>query len=369
MTRASAVLAVLVVAAVVGTTPARAQDSQFGMRGLGTPGRFESVRARSTGGAFGPFDAFSPLIDAALADVPRVSASITTGTSWRSVDFGSETGSLRASRFPVFVLAGPIARRVVMAVGFSTYLDRSFAITTQDTIDVRGTPEPVTDQVTSDGAVSDLRIALATRVFTRLSLGVGIHGLTGSTRVTAVRHFADSTTYRTSTARDEIAYHGLGGSASATYDVNATLRLAAWARSDTKLRADIRGRTVADDDLPFSYGGGARWRPGSEAVLAAAVAWRKWAGAGINSHDTFTWSLGTELGSLTSPLRLGVRGGQMAFGPGPKAPTEFGVSMGIGKQFSGGRGRLDFGLERLQRKGTGLDERVWTFLLGLTVRP
>jgi hypothetical protein len=367
MTRASAVLAAL--AAVAVTVPARAQDSQFGMRGLGTPGRFESVRARSTGGAFGPFDAFSPLLEASLADVPRVSASITTGTSWRTVDFGSETGSLRASRFPAFVLGGPIARRVVLAAGFSTYLDRSFGLTTSDTIDIRGTPQPVTDQVTSDGAVSDLRIALATRVFTRLALGVGIHGLTGSTRVTASRHFADSTTYRTSTARDEIAYHGLGGSASATYDLNASLRLAAWARSDTKLRADIRGRTVADDDLPFSYGGGVRWRPGAQAVLAAAVAWRKWAGAGLNAHDTFNWSLGTELGSVTSPLRFGVRGGQMAFGPGLKAPTEFGVAMGIGKQFSGGRGRLDFGLERLQRKGSGLDERVWTFLLGLTVRP
>jgi len=31
--------------------------------------------------------------------------------------------------------------------------------------------------------------------------------------------------------------------------------------------------------------------------------------------------------------------------------------------------RLDLGIERLQRKGAGLTERVWTFLLGLTVRP
>jgi len=45
-----------------------AQDSQFGIRGLGTPGKWESVRARSTGGAFAPFDPFSPLIDAPLGD-------------------------------------------------------------------------------------------------------------------------------------------------------------------------------------------------------------------------------------------------------------------------------------------------------------
>jgi len=351
------------------TAPAWAQDSQFGIRGLGTPGRWESVRARATGGAFAPFDPFSPLLEASVADIRRVSAGVTGATSWRSLDFGSETGSVRASRFPAFVIAGPMSRRLVLAGGFSTYLDRSFGIVTRDTIDVRGTPEPVTDQVTSDGAIADLRVALAARVHDRLALGFALHGLTGSTRVTAVRRFDDSTTYRTSTARDEVAYHGLGGSASALFDLKADLRLAAWARSDTRLRADIRGRTVATDDLPFAFGGGVRWRPGTEAVVAAAVAWRYWAGAAPNAHDTFSWSVGTELGSLTSPVRLGVRGGQLAFGPGAKAPTEFGISAGLGKQFSGGRGRLDFGLERLERKGTGLTERVWTLLLGLTVRP
>ncbi len=367
MSRAPVLLAAF--GALVLATPVPAQDSQFGIRGLGTPGRWESVRARATGGAFAPFDPFSPLLEASFADVRRVSAAVTGGTSWRSVDFGSESGSLRASRFPAFVIGGPITRHLVLAGGFSTYLDRTFGITTRDTIDVRGNPEPVTDQVTSDGAVTDLRIALAARVHSRLALGLALHGLTGSTRVTAVRRFQDSTTYRTSTTSDEIAYHGLGGSANALFDVNAALRVAVWARSDTRLRAEIRGRTVATDDLPFSFGGGVRWRPGTEAVVAAAVAWRYWAGAGLNAHDTFNWSFGTELGSLTSPVRFGVRGGQLAFGPGAKAPTEFGISAGIGKQFSGGRGRLDFGLERLERKGAGLTERVWTFLLGLTVRP
>ena len=369
MTRASVLLAVLGALVLAAPPPARAQDSQFGIRGLGTPGRWESVRARATGGAFAPFDPFSPLLEASVADVRRVSAGVTGGTSWRSVDFGSESGSLRASRFPAFVIAGPITRHLVLAGGFSTYLDKSFDIV-RGTIDtLRGNPEPATDQVTSDGAVTDLRIALAARVHSRLALGLALHGLTGSTRVTAVRRFQDSTTYRTSTTRDEIAYHGLGGSASALFDVNPALRFAAWARSDTRLRADIRGRTVATDDLPFSFGGGVRWRPGTEAVVAAAVAWRYWAGAGLNAHDTFNWSVGTELGSLTSPVRFGVRGGQLAFGPGAKAPTEFGISAGIGKQFSGGRGRLDFALERVERKGAGLTERVWTFLLGLTVRP
>lgn len=344
-----------------------AQDSQFGIRGLGTPGKWESVRARATGGAFAPFDAFSPLLDASIADVRRMTAGVTGATSWRSVSAGGTDASLRGSRFPALVIAGPLTQRIVIGGGFATYLDRTFGITTRDTIDLRGVPQPITDEIRSDGAISDLRLALAARVHPSFAVGVGFHLITGSTRVVAIRRF-DDTTYRTSTARDEVAYEGLGGSASALFDLNADLRVAGWVRSDSKLRADLRGRTTAEDDLPLSFGGGVRWRAGAQAAVAGAVAWRKWAGAGPNSHDTFNWSLGAELGSAGFPIRLGVRGGQLPFGIGT-TPTEFGVAAGLGRQFSGGRGRLDFGLERLERKGSGLTERVWTFLLGLTVRP
>ncbi|HLQ58222.1 MAG TPA: hypothetical protein VK113_01815 [Gemmatimonadales bacterium] len=347
-----------------------AQDSQFGIRGLGTPGKWESVRARSTGGAFAPFDAFSPLIDASLADVRRMSANMTSGTSWRSVDAGGTQAALRGTRFPAMVITGPVTRRIVVGGGFSTYLDRSFGIVIHDTITLRGVQQPITDEITSDGAVSDLRVAVGARVRSRLALGLGLHRLTGSTRVVAKRSFADTANYRTSTARDEVAYGGMGGSASLLFDVTPDLRVAGWFRSDSKLRADIGGRLVAENDLPLMYGAGVQWRAGAQANVAGTVTWRNWAGAATvpNAHDTFNWSLGAEIGQPGSPFRFGLRGGQLPFGIG-KTPTEVGYSAGLGRQFSGGRGRLDIGIERLQRSGAGLTERVWTFLLGLTVRP
>src|SRR6266511_365118 len=85
--------------------------------------------------------------------------------------------------------------------------------------------------------------------------------------------------------------------------------------------------------------------------------------------NTLSWSAGAELGGGPTPIRFGVRGGQLPFGPGTSAPTEVGVAAGTGRAFSAGRAVLDIGIERLQRKGGGLDERVWTFLVGLTVRP
>ncbi len=369
--RTAAVLVVLALLAAVWPSGRLAgQDSQFGIRGLGTPGKWESVRARSTGGAFAPFDAFSPLIDASLADVRRMSANVTSGTSWRSVDASGTRSALRGTRFPAMVITGPVTTRIVVGGGFSTYLDRSFGVIIHDTITLRGVRQPITDEITSDGAVSDLRVAVGARLHSRLALGLGLHRLTGSTRVVAKRSFADTANYRTSTARDEVAYGGIGGSASLLLDVTTDLRVAGWFRSDSKLRADIGGRTVAENDLPLMYGAGVQWRAGTLANVAGTVTWRNWAGAATvpNAHDTFNWSVGAEIGPPGSPFRIGLRGGQLPFGIG-KTPTEVGYSAGLGRQFSGGRGRLDIGVERLQRNGTGLTERVWTFLLGLTVRP
>ena len=367
---AAALLGLIILATVWPSARLAAQDSQFGIRGLGTPGKLESVRARTTGGAFAPFDAFSPLTDAVLADVRRLSASFTSGTSWRSVDASGVQSSLRGTRFPAMVIAGPITRRIVVGGGFSTYLDRSFGVVIQDTIDLRGVQQPITDAITSDGAIADLRIAVAARLHSRLALGLGLHRITGSTRVNATRSFADTANYRTTTARDEVAYGATGGSASLLFDVTSDLRVAGWFRTDSRLRADVGGHTVAENDLPLMYGTGLQWRAGAQASVAGSLTWRNWGAVQsiANAHDTFNWSVGAEIGSPASPFRFGLRGGQLPFGVG-KTPTELGYSAGLGRQFSGGRGRLDIGLERLQRRGTGLDERVWTFLLGLTVRP
>lgn len=346
-----------------------AQDSQFGIRGLGTPGKQESVRSRSTGGAFALFDPFSPVSEVAIGDVRRVSASVTTGTSWRTIDpLGGTESSLRGTRFPALVIAGPLTRRISIGGSFATYLDRTFGVINKDTLDLRGVPQPITDEITSDGAVTDIRLAVAARVGRRLGLGFGIHRITGSSRVIATRTFADTLNYHTSSSRDEVAYGANGASFSALLDVRQNVRVAGWLRSDSKLRADVGGRTVAENDLPVAYGAGVLWRAGSEAGIGGSVAWHKWGVSGTNAHDTFNWSLGAELGPASSIFRAGVRGGQLAFGIG-QTPTERGYSAGLGRQFAGGRGRLDIGIERVDRKGTGLNERVWTFLLGLTVRP
>jgi hypothetical protein len=345
-----------------------AQDSQFGIRGLGTPGRWESVRSRSTGGAFGPFDPLSPLMEAPLADIGQLTATAAGGTSNRDVLVGGTTTALRTTRFPLMGVAGPVAPRLVVAAGFTTYLDRSWDVGVRDSFLLRGVQQRYIDEITSDGSVADVRFAAASRLSRRIAIGLGVHVLAGSTRMTAERRFEDSTFHPVQQSA-EVRYDGLGVSGSVLIGLAPGLTIAGWARSDNRLRAKVADTTSAVTDLPRMAGGGVLFAPSPSARLAASVAWRSWSRAGAGAFDTWTWSAGAEFGSRRMPIRFGARGGQMPFGPGTKAPTEVAGSLGTGRAFAQGRALIDVGVERLQRRGGGLTERVWTVLVGLTVRP
>jgi hypothetical protein len=344
--------------ALTGGAMAAAQDSQFGIRGLGTPGRWESVRSRSTGGAFGPFDPLSPLMEAPLADIGQLTATAAGGTSHRDVELGGKTTALRTTRFPLMGVAGPVTPRLVVAAGFTTYLDKSWDVWVRDSFLLRGVQQRYIDEITSNGSVADVRFAAASRLSRRIAIGLGVHVLAGSTRMTAeVQQSA------------EVRYDGLGVSGSVLIGLAPGLTIAGWARSDNRLRAKVADTTSAVTDLPRMAGGGVLFAPSPSARLAASVAWRSWSSAGAGAFDTWTWSAGAEFGSRRMPIRLGARGGRVPFGPGTEAPTEVAGSLGTGRAFAQGRALIDLGVERLQRRGGGLTERVWTVLVGLTVRP
>lgn len=361
-------LSVVALVLLVGARPARAQDSQFGIHGLGTPGRWESVRARTTGGAFAAFDAASALADVALADVGALTATAIGASSYRSVSSPGGNANLQSARFPLFTVAGAVSNRVIVGGGFSTYLDNSYEVVTRDSALLRGATVPFTDNIASDGGISDMRVAAAARFGRVLALGLGVHAMTGSARMTALRRFGDSTVYATVRDSQTVRQTGFGLSASALISPSSALSLVAFGRADGHFKTKVDDVTTGENDLPNMIGGAVRVVLSPFARAAGSVAWRSWSSSGPEASNTINWSAGLELGSTGNALRLGGRGGQLPFGPGGNAPSEWGVAAGLGRTFSGGHGILDFGIERLTRSGSGLHEGVWTALLGLTIR-
>lgn len=357
--------------AVLLVRPLAGQDSQFGIRGLGSPGTFMSVHAWATGGAFAPFDGTSALTDAALSDVTRLTASATEFSSYRTVDDGTSSSALRGSRFPMLTIAGAVTDRLVIGGGFSTYLYRSYDVEVPGSVMIRSVPESVLDHIASDGAVTDMRLAAAWRVSPKLSVGAGFHILTGSSKLTATRLFADSALYKNASQTDHESYDGIGASLSVLATPVPELRISAFLRSDSRLRAEISGFQSAENDLPTTMGAGVQWVVTPEVKLAGAVTHANWSVSGVSggAFNTTDWSLGGEFGRSSFPVRVGVRGGQLPFGPGPGAPSQLGISAGTGFIFSQGRGIVDLGLEHLRRTGGGLTENGWNLLVGLTVRP
>jgi hypothetical protein len=359
----------LVVLACATALPALAgaQDSQFGLMGPGTPVRFESARARATGGAFAPFDALSWMTDAAMADLRRLTATAQGIASYRQVEIESLDATLRSTRFSTMLFAAPIGPRLVLATGFGSYLDRTYRTRQRDSTVIRGEMETFTDVIASDGGVTDIRFAGAWRFSRRIAAGAALHLLAGTTRASATRTFDDSATYGTAFEVTDVQHTGAGVSAGAAVDVLTGLRLALWLRSDTELKVSVADEERARYGLPNTFGGGLRWAVSPELRFAGYVQSQSWSDAG--GRDVVSWGVGIEGGSAAMPARLGIRGADMPFAPVGVEPKEFAVAAGFGRSFSQGRARLDFTLERLTRTGGELRETVWSVLFGMTVQP
>ena len=360
-----------------------AQSSQFGVRGLGQPGRPFSARTAGTAGAFGLFDGESSLNPAALDGTPTVVAAFTGVQGFRSVENPAGSESLRESRFPHIAFAGPVRRfPIVLAMSYSTYLNRDFTLATADTLPIREVPVPVADTLASRGGISDLRFAGSYRVAPGWSVGGAFHVLTGSSRLGFDRSFADSN-YAPVSQQAELSYAGVGASIGTVRQLGPSLAVAAMVRSDGQLGVDRDSTRISEVDLPYSFGLGVRWRPSPRLELATQGLLRTWAAANSDllddgapgSENTLELSLGGEyIGDprrpFRRPLRFGVRYGTLPFPVlGGSQPKEFAASLGSGARFAQQRGGVDIALEYFRRTAGEYSENGFLVTVGVAVRP
>ncbi len=360
-----------------------AQSSQFGVRGLGLPGRASSARALGAGGAYGLFDGESSLNPAALWSLSRATTSVTSTQSWRTTINPGGEGTARDNRFPQFLVAGPIpATPLSIGISYSTYADRDFTLATAGVASPRGVPVGVIDTLSSTGGINDLRVALAWGISPKLQLGAAVHALTGSNRL-ASRRVWDDTTYLATRQTAEVDYLGFGVSAGAVIrPVNGVL-LAGTIRRDGAL--DVRRDSVATAsiDMPWTLAGGVRVAVGQRIDVAAQVNTRDWSVANdglvgegaVGARNTIEYSAGFEYIRNPRrrdqlPLRLGIRSAQLPFllvqGSQPK---ELGFSVGTALRFANNLAGVDLALERIRRtQGDNYRENAWLFSVGISVR-
>lgn len=360
-----------------------AQSSQFGIRGLGLPGRSASARTLGSASSMGLFDGESSLNPAALWSLPLATTVLTTSQAWRTSTNPAGSASARDNRFPQFLFGGPIPNsRLALSLSYSTYADRDFTLATVGTASPRGVPIGVIDTLSSTGGINDLRVAAAWRVHSRLQVGLAVHALTGVNRLTSRRVWED-TTFLSPRQSSELDYLGYGLSAGVIYRPRAGLELAGTIRQDNDLTVRQDSAETGTVDLPITIAAAGKMAVGSRLVVASQITRRNWSVAnqgivdqgGVAAKNTIEYSGGVEIiRNLRNrdqlPLRLGVRYAQLPFlvGDGGQ-PSEIGFSAGTGLRFARNQAGFDIAVERMRRtQGSAFRETAWVLSVGVSMQ-
>jgi hypothetical protein len=374
--------------AVVGTAPgAAAQESAFGIRGLGFLGRPISARSAGTGGGYALFDASSAVSPASLAAWSGAVGWATGAGSSRTLDTGTGPVSLQSTRFPVFGFAAPVGARLVVGISASDYLNRNWSVTQTDTVTPRGPPVAVTDQTKSLGGVTDIRVAAAYRVSGQVAVGLGLHALTGSAETVVVRDFPADTSYRPFVQNSVTDFSAVAVSVGVFVTPRPRLILGASARLNGRLKAETPGDT-ARVHLPVELNAGVYYAPVEGVSVSSTFGYATWSAAAsdlvaagqLRSTNIWNAALGVEaallrLGRQAVPLRAGYRWRQLPFPipqpspAGARGLIEQALTGGFGFSAAGGHANVDVAIEVGSRSAGVLSEHFTTALVGVSILP
>ncbi len=368
---------------LVAVSPAslEAQNSVFGVRGVGFPGRAGGVRSLSMGGGADLFDRASALNPALAAAFGQVTVGAVSGTTFRNyTTSGVDASGLQETRFPLIFLGGGFAQTPFSwQVSFSTFAERSYDVSTSDTIVVGGTNLAVEDRRSAEGGIVDVRAAIGWRASPAVAVGGAFHFLTGSSRVTAERTF-DSDEFQRFEETDALRFSGRSLSGGVLWLPNAALGFAVAGRWNSSLSIHLEEATASSVTMPASFAFGVSLGLTSQMRWMTTARRRSWSRAqdgmsapGARAFDTWEVGSGLEIGSTRPgakfPLRLGIRYAQLPFSPTTDQPTEWNYSIGTGAPFAANRAVIDAALQRFRRDGAGASERGWYFTVGITVTP
>jgi hypothetical protein len=286
----------------------------------------------------------------------------------------------------------PQGQRFALGISASTFAERNFESTSRNRTLVRGDSATVTSDLLTRGALTDLRFTFGYSPLRWMRVGIGLHNLTGESRIDlsrriltdSIARLADSTLrIPDSLARaDTITFQGQMLSLGVDMQPLKSLGVTVAGRFGGFLRQASYLGDNRSANAPGRFGVAARYDIGGT-LVAARFSWEGWSktadllSADSRAFDTREMSVGAEIPGpkfLGTALlvRLGGRQRDLPFGVQQRQPRERSFGGGLGLPLAGGQANFDIGYERLWRDVPGLSsvsERASILSVGVRLRP
>lgn len=377
----------------LGTSAAEAQGN-LSTQGFGYPTGQLSTSSLSVGGGTAEMDPASALNPAAAALWGTTVVFMQYEPELRTVKTASGSARTTTARFPMVGISVPLVRRLTAQVSASSFLDRTWNSASETRQDIGGTPVDAIEFFSSNGGITDFRLALAYYASPRFQVGVAGHVFSGENRITIEQRFPDTVTFSGTTQRSDISYGAFGASGGLVWRPASALGFGASIRVGGDMETQAGDSVLSSAKLPMRYGVSAVYSGISGLGLSARAGFDEWSamqplrrqGSNMRAFDSWDYGVGADvagprIGRRTVTLRLGARYRGLPFGAGEAAGgeqsqvNELALSGGFGIPLGIGRSQLDVGVVRATRKlesavmADPVRESAYIFSFGVRVRP
>lgn len=372
-------LCTIVVCATVATSAAA--QGTLGSQGFGYPAGGLSTHAEALGGSIAESDPLSPVNPASLSSWGRPGLYLQYDPEYRTVQAGGSSSHTLTARFPMIAGAINIGQRFTLGLSATTFLDRTWEVTRNGYVLSGADSTLYGEKFSSNGAINDLRAALAYSILPNLSIGVGAHVLTGQNRLLITRALADTAT-AIFNERSTLSYTGHSASAGINWRPIKVLSLGISGDAGGTLHSFRNDTSLSTARVPKRFGFGGTFGGVSGVLLSANAEWNGWSSlnglgdADAHAVDGWDYGVGAEIRAPSLfgqeiPVRLGYRKRILPFEAADAEVHESDYSFGIGIPVARGRSRIDLSVTRANRTADlpDVSEHGWILSAGFFVRP
>ena len=367
-------------------------------QGFGYAGGQHSTRSLATGGALGEVDPYSAINPSSIIALGGSTLYFQLEPEYRTLTSGTDQQRATIARYPLVSASIPIGLRWMAGIGVSNMLDRTFKTATRGVQTVGGNLVGSTNTFASDGAIGDVRLALAWAPSSWLRVGVAGHAITGDNRLRSSQVFDDSLRYAALIDSTTITYVGSAYSAGVQLQAPGGFNLAGSYRRGGPLSAKRADTTISTGHVPDRLSFSLAYIGIRGTTIGVRTAKDKWSNmstllssnSSLSAQASDAWDtsvgadvLGPSLFGNFLQFRAGARDRLLPFGvPAeltgndvvvhlPGDVKERSYTFGVGTLLARGRATLDVTGAHAARTSTvtPVTESAWTLSVGIMVRP